>query len=131
MSDRSLARLVRAEKAAAEARTRLTDTLDQIQDRLNPANIISQVTAELRERGLQAVDQAMGSLRSRPVLATVAISGIGWLLSRKPGLALLLKLFLRGGATSRPRKHSLDSRPQRSGRRQKSTRPVDASEETA
>jgi len=131
VSERSLARLARAKTAAIDARVRLTDTLDQIQDALSPANLLNQASKELRERGMQAADQAMASLRSRPVLATLAVSGIGLLLKRKPGLALLLKLFLRGSATSRPAKHSIGSRPQRSMRRRKNARPVGASEETA
>lgn len=131
MSDRSLSRLTRAERTAAQARERLGQTLNQIQDRLNPVNIINETSRELRARGLQAADQAIASLRSRPMLATAAVSALGWLISRRPGLALLLKLFLRSSATSGQTEHSINSRPQRSGRRRKDPAPVSASEETA
>lgn len=131
MSQRSIARLARAESEAAKARARLGTTLGEIQEKLSPANILDEATRELRERGLQAADQAMASLRSRPVLATLAVSGIGWLLSRRPGLALLFKLFLGRGATARPPEHSIGSRQQRARRPRKTAGSATAPEETA
>lgn len=116
MSDRSLERLSRAEQRATEARRRLGATLDEVQEKLSPANIISETSKDLREKGLALTDQLLSSLSARPLLATVAATAIGWLLSRKPALALLIKLFFGRGATSRTAAHSIDSKRQRKPR---------------
>ena len=116
MSDRSLERVNRAEQRAIDARRRLAATLDEIQEKLSPANIISETGKDLREKGLALTDQLMSSLSARPLLATAAATAIGWLLSRKPALGLLIKLFLRRGATSGRAAHSADSKQQRKPR---------------
>lgn len=126
MSARSLARLARAEKAASDARLRMSETLDEIQDKLSPSNILTEATRAFREKRSEVQTQVMSSLLSRPVLATVLLSGLGWALRKKPGLAALLNLFLRGSATSSPSAHSTASRPQRPRRRR-----ANAPEETA
>lgn len=130
MSERSLARLNRAERKAIASRARLVETLDQIQVRLSPANILSETSRNLREKGLEMTDNLVGSLRSRPVMMTILASALGWILSRRPALALLLKLFLRGSsATSDVSKHSTNSKPQRPKRPRNASRPTGAIEE--
>jgi hypothetical protein len=131
MSDRSAARLAHAELAAAEARARLGETLEEIQEKLSPANLLTETSKGLRNKGLELTDQVITTLRSRPVLATIAASGLGWLLSRKPALAMLLKLILNDGATSRAPAHSIASKPQRPRQPRERTRPARKPKETA
>lgn len=130
MSQRSARRLALAEQAADDARARLGETLNKIQEQLNPANLLRETSRGLREKGLQYTDQLIASVSSRPIVAAAAASGVGWLLSRKPGLALLVKLFLGRNATSRAPTHSTVSRPRRSLRRRPPARPADTSKET-
>jgi hypothetical protein len=122
--------LALAEKAADDARARLGETLNEIQEQLSPANLLRETSRGLREKGLQYTDQLIASVSSRPIVAAAAASGIGWLLSNKPGLAMLVKLFLGRNATSRASAHSTVSRPRRSPRRRASARPAETSEET-
>lgn len=131
MSDRSLARLARAEQAAADARAQLGETLSLFQDRLSPANILDGVTRAVKEKRTEVSNKVMSNVLSRPVLATALLSAAGWALRKKPGLALLLKLFLRGSATTRPPAHSIGSRPQRPRRRRSPAAAPVVSEETA
>lgn len=126
MSERSIARLTRAEKAASDARLRLSGTLDEIQQKLTPSNILIEATRAFHEKRSAIQGQIMSGLLSRPLLATVLLSGLGWALRKKPGLAALFNLFLRGSATSSPSAHSTGSRPQRPRRRR-----ANAPEETA
>lgn len=129
MSERSAARLAQAEREARAARQRLGATLDEVQQKLSPANLITETGKGLREKGLELTDQLVASLSARPMLATVAATGIGWLLSRKPALAIILKLFLGNRATSRADAHSIGSKSQRRRPRRR-VRPADLPEET-
>lgn len=130
MSERSAQRLALAEQTAADARRRLGETLSEIQEKFSPANILSEAGKGLREKGLEYTDQLIASVSTRPVVATVAASGIGWLLSRKPALGLLVRLFLGSGATSRLSAHSIVSKPRRSRRRERAATAA-ASEENS
>lgn len=130
MSKRSLARLARAEAAAAEARNRLGETLSQFQDKLSPDNIILEVRSAVRSKRKEMSDKLVSGVVSRPVIAAVIFSGLGWALRNQPGLALLLNLFLRGSATTRPTAHSTGSRPSRPRRRQSTASAAGVSEET-
>jgi len=131
MSERSLARIARAEKAATNARLQLSETLDEIQDKLSPANILTEATRAFREKRTEMQGQVMSGLLSRPVLATALLSGLGWALRKKPALAAVLNLFLRGSATTRASAHSIHSRPQRPRRRRSRAPVADTAEETA
>jgi len=110
MTSRPAQRLARAERHAREARERLGDTLDAIQQILSPANLLNEASQQLRARGQDLADSALSKLLSKPVVTTLAASAIGLLLKRKPGLALLAK-FMMPGATSRPSKHSRTKTP--------------------
>jgi hypothetical protein len=131
MSHQSASRLARAELAAKQAREDLAGTLDEIQYKLSPANLISETKRNLREKGFELTDQLIGSVKSRPIVAAVAASGLAWLVSKRPALAMLLKLFLGGSATSRRAKHSADSNTQPPPRRRRTPRPAVTPKETA
>lgn len=131
MSKRSLARLARAEAASAEARNRLGETLSQFQDKLSPDNLMLEVRSVVRSKRKEVSERLVSSVVSRPVIAAVIFSGLGWALRKQPALALLLNLFLRGSATTRPTAHSSGSRPSRPRRRQSAASTAGASEETA
>ncbi|MGE0776483.1 MAG: hypothetical protein AB7L36_15790, partial [Sphingomonadaceae bacterium] len=77
MSKRSLARLARAEAAAAEARNRLGETLSQFQDKLSPDNIILEVRSAVRSKRKEMSDKLVSGVVSRPVIAAVIFSGLG------------------------------------------------------
>jgi hypothetical protein len=130
VSDSSLARLKRAERAADSARAHLGETLSEIQDKLSPANILNEATRAIREKRSEVRDQVMSGLLSRPMVATALLSAAGWAFRKKPALAALLNLFLRGGATTRPPTHSTGSRSQRP-RRRRAGAPAAAPEENA
>ena len=130
MSESSLARLKRAERAADDARAHLGETLSEIHDKLSPANILTEATRALREKRSEVRDQVMSGLLSRPMVATALLSAAGWAFRKKPGLAMLLNLFLRGSATTRPPTHSNASRSQRP-RRRRASAPAAASKENA
>lgn len=131
MSDKSLARLKRAQQLADEARTQLGETLSDIQDKFSAANIVSEATRVLRDKRTEVRDQLMSGLVSRPVLAATLLSGAGWALRKKPWLATLLNLFLRGSATTGPSAHSIGAGPQRPRRRRTRAPARSASEENA
>jgi hypothetical protein len=131
MSRHSAARLARAEQAAKQAREDLAGTLNEIQYKLSPANLISETRRTLREKSSELTDQLIGSVKSRPIMAAAAASGLAWLVSQRPALAVLLKLFLGGSATSRRPKHSVDSNAQRPPRRRRTPRPAVTPKETA
>lgn len=130
MSETSVARLAQAEQAARDARAQLGATLDEIQDKLSPANLISETGKGLREKSLEFTDNLFSTVGSRPVLATAAATAIGWLISRKPALAIVLRLFFGNRATSRRSAHSIDAKPQRNRAPRSRARPVDISKET-
>lgn len=107
MSARSEQRLLLAHSEAIAARARFRSTLEQAQTRLSPENLVSEVIGEVRSRSLSLTGQAMGSLRSKPVISTLAVSLLGLLFNNRSTVFAILKLILgRRRATSRRSRHS-------------------------
>lgn len=85
----------RAREEARLARARLAETMGEIQERLNPRNLLSEAWEEVRERGQEMADQAVHLARSKPVATSaVAVAGIA-LLAREPIWRALATLIFR------------------------------------
>lgn len=90
----------RAREEAMRARARLADTMGEIQDRLNPRNLINDAWQEVRERGHDIADQAVHLARAKP-LATSAVAATAIaLLAREPIWRALGTLIFRRRGTS-------------------------------
>lgn len=111
MTGKAELRLRQAEAEAAAARARLADTLDHIQDELNPANLADRAIDALRARGQQLADNALSTLTSRPIVTAILASIAGILLRRRPLLDAIVRLMLGHGATGGTPKHSKKAKP--------------------
>lgn len=94
MSQRSLHRLHAAQADARAARAAFRATVEEAQERLSPDNLIAEVMGGVRARSLSVTGQAMESLRSRPLLSTVAVSLFGLLLNHRTEVFALIRLLL-------------------------------------
>ena len=107
MSVRSAERVLQAERAALAARAQFRGTLAEAQRWLSPEQLFAEATAQVRARSLSVTGQAVESLRSRPVLSTLAATAIGLLLNHRSEIFAILRMILRGRrATSKATKHS-------------------------
>jgi hypothetical protein len=91
--------LERAERDSAEAREQLTATLVRIQKRFNPQTLMLEAGREMRQWGMDLVNEGVDTARRNPGTAiTIAAASIAWLL-RKPIAQRLLRLLGFGEET--------------------------------
>ena len=72
---------------ADEARTRMTATLDEIQERLDPRRIASDAFDKLTGGGVQLVSQARDAAKAHPLAMGAAAAAVGLALLAKRGLS--------------------------------------------
>ncbi|NIJ32106.1 DUF3618 domain-containing protein [Sphingomonas oligoaromativorans] len=88
-----------AKADARAARARLLGTVEEIQTRMTPANLLDEAMAAARARSTEMVENAGRAARDRPATVAATVAGIGLLLARKPLLRLGAKLLHRGEET--------------------------------
>lgn len=91
--------IVQAEAAALEARARLVRTLAEVQERLDPRNLMNDAWREVRERGDELVDGAVDLARRKPLAVGAILGGIALYAARRPAARTLSKLIGRLRAT--------------------------------
>lgn len=84
-----------AKADARVARTRLLGTVQEIQSRITPANLLDDAMTAARARSTELVENAGRAARDRPATVAATVAGIGLLLARKPLLRLAGKLLHR------------------------------------
>jgi ElaB/YqjD/DUF883 family membrane-anchored ribosome-binding protein len=72
---------------ADEARVRMTATLDEIQERLDPRRIASDAFDKLTGSGLQLVGQARDAAKAHPLAIGAAVAAVGLALLTRRGLS--------------------------------------------
>lgn len=72
---------------ADEARTRMTATLDEIQERLDPRRIASDAFDKLTGGGVQLVSQARDAAKAHPLALGAAAAAVGLALLARRGLS--------------------------------------------
>jgi ElaB/YqjD/DUF883 family membrane-anchored ribosome-binding protein len=77
-----------AKANARTARTRLLATVEEIQARMTPANILDEAMTAARARSSEMVGNAGRAARDNPATVAATVAGIGLLLARKPLLRL-------------------------------------------
>lgn len=97
MSDEPVRHLADAEAQAAAARERLSNTLGQLQARLDPKLL----AREAKEAGLQAVHAGVDNARRNPGVVAGATGLLGLFLIRKP----LCRMIRRPKNNDIPAKH--------------------------
>jgi hypothetical protein len=93
------AEIVQAEAAALEARARLVRTLAEVQERLDPRNLMNEAWREVRERGDELVDGAVDLARRKPLAVGAILGGIALFVVRRPAARTLSWLAARRRAT--------------------------------
>lgn len=88
--------LAAAKADARVARARLLGTVQEIQARLTPANLLDEAMTEVRSRSAHMIENAGRAARERPGTIAAVAAGIGLLLARRPLARLGAKLLRRG-----------------------------------
>ena len=71
------------ERDVEESRARLDQTIDRIQDRLTPRNLVDEMIGSARQTPLNTLyDSALETVRRNPVPVLLIATGIGMLLNR-------------------------------------------------
>lgn len=99
---RLVAGIENLDEAKADARTaraRLIGTVEEIQARIAPSNLLDDALTGLRTRSADLAESAGRAARQRPGAIAAVAAGVALLLARKPIARLGGKLFRRGEET--------------------------------
>jgi ElaB/YqjD/DUF883 family membrane-anchored ribosome-binding protein len=88
-----------AKADASIARARLKDTVEEIQARITPSNLLEEAISGVRTRSTEMMESASRTARERPRTVVAAATGLALLLARKPLGRLATKLLRRGEET--------------------------------
>lgn len=89
-----------AKAEARAARARLMTTVQQIQARTTPAQLLDEALTTVKTRSTELVQNAGEAARKRPGAVVAGAAGIALLLARKPLSRLVHKLLHRGEETA-------------------------------
>ena len=92
-----------ARREAERARKQLAGTLDEIEDRLNPASLADHAWSGVVEKGGEIADDAIAALRNRPAAAAGVLAAFGLFLARGPIISAASRL-VSGKEKKRPRR---------------------------
>ena len=88
---------VTAAKISAErARARLIDTAQVLQKKLNPKHLAQNAWEDAKVKGADLAEDAVDTVKRRPLAATGVAAAIGLYLAREPLIGLAGKLVGRG-----------------------------------
>ena len=88
---------VTAAKISAErARARLMDTAQLLQKKLNPKNLAQNAWEDAKVKGADLAEDAVDTVKSRPLAATGVAAAIALYLAREPLMDLAGRLVGRG-----------------------------------
>ena len=93
--------VTRAEHAATAARARLMTTIGEIQDRLQPRELVREGVDRLRERGEDLAEQTVATVRANPAATATAGGALALFLLRRPLGRLVGRLFSRKAKADR------------------------------
>ena len=83
--------VIAAQARATAARAQLSSTFSALQRRTNPQTLASDLAANLKVRGTDAIQGAVGTARENPVAAGIGVVLTGLFLARGP----IFRLFRR------------------------------------
>ena len=88
-------KLDEAENDVALARLRLSETVDEIQSRLAPSQLLDGALDGIKTRSIDLAETASDVVRDRPGTVAAGAAGVVLLLARKPIARLARRLFSR------------------------------------
>jgi hypothetical protein len=86
-------RVHEARNRAEAARRQLVETASELQARLRPGTLASNAWEEVKDRGGELADDAIGAVKARPVAAASVLAAFTLFLARQPIRSGLSKLF--------------------------------------
>jgi len=86
-------RVYEANKRVEAARKQMIDTATELQERLRPGTLASHAWEEVKDRGGELADDAVGAVKARPVAAASVLAAFTLFLARQPIKSGLSKLF--------------------------------------
>jgi hypothetical protein len=89
-----------AKSDARTARARLMGTVEEIQARMAPAQLLDEALTAARTRSTDMVQSASRAAKERPATVAAAVAGVAVLLARKPLARLGARLLRRGEETA-------------------------------
>jgi hypothetical protein len=89
-----------ARSDARTARARLMGTVEEIQARMAPSQLLDEALSTARARSADMVQSASRAAQERPAIVAAAVAGVAMLLARKPLARLGSKLLRRGEETA-------------------------------
>jgi ElaB/YqjD/DUF883 family membrane-anchored ribosome-binding protein len=95
-----------AQTEVDSARGRLMATVEQIQARLAPTNLVEEALEQVKARSADLAQNAGKVVRERPATVAATAAGIGLLLAHKPLARLAGGLFGRAKETPAPEHRS-------------------------
>jgi hypothetical protein len=82
-----------------EARSHLLGTIEEIQARLAPRNLVDEAMEQVRTRSIDFAETAGRTLRERPMTMAAGVTGLALLLAHKPLGRLAAKILRRDEET--------------------------------
>jgi predicted transcriptional regulator len=82
-----------------QARSHLLGTIEEIQARLAPRNIVDEAMEQLRMRSVDFAKNAGRTARERPMTVVASVTGLALLLAHKPLGRLVAKILRRNDET--------------------------------
>jgi hypothetical protein len=91
--------VIKAKEAAGAARARLLATAQEIQNRLEPSNLLDEAVTKTRETSVRFARTASDTIRERPVAFGLAFAAGALLFAHRPLLRLGRRLFGKSDET--------------------------------
>lgn len=96
MNDTGATPLAIAQARSTAARARLSDTMSQLQARLNPRMLAQDAATGLVEKGKSVAAEGMETARQNPAAVAGGAAALGLVLARRPLTRLLQRLWQSG-----------------------------------
>ena len=98
--------VVAARLEAQRCRSRLMATAEQLQQRLNPAQLTKDAWEGAKDKGADLAENAVDAVRARPLAATGVVAAISLFLAREPLMDLAGKIAHGFGAKRETKKRT-------------------------
>ena len=93
----SLVEIEQAQRAARLARARFDATLDDVQERLRPANLAGEAWDGVKEKSANLADDAIEAVKKRPAMVSLSLGAIALFVARAPLKRAVSGLISRDG----------------------------------